>query len=141
MNKFYLLIFSVVITASLNAQSCADQWKAVFEKRGAYTVADNIHRNVVVSIWEGEDVYCVSGKVRVENGRVVSLWIMLENEEYDLVDKKLLNSKKEPPMITNGFSEVFYSPEKEKFQIFFKEKIKPKKKGYKQVGGPGADFK
>jgi len=30
MNKFYLLIFSIVITASVSAQNCADQWKAVF---------------------------------------------------------------------------------------------------------------
>lgn len=141
MNKFYVLFFAVAVSFAAVAQNCADQWKEVFEKRGAYAVADDIHRNVVIAIWEGEDVYCVQGKVRVEVGKVTSLWIMLQDEEYQLVDKKLLNSKKEQPGITNGVSEIFYTKDKEKFQVFFKEKIKPKKKGYKQVGGPGDEFK
>ena len=140
MNKFYVLLFAIALSFAAGAQTCADQWKKVFEKRGAYAVADDIHRNVVIAIWEGEDCYCVQGKARVENGRIVSLWVMLEDEEYDLVDKKLLNSKNEAPLITGGFSEIFYTKDKEKFQVFFKEKIKPKKKGYKQVGGPGAEF-
>jgi hypothetical protein len=141
MNKFYLVLFSVVFSLGLSAQTCADQWKEVFKKRGAYAVADDIHRNVIIALWEGEDVYCLQGKCRVENGRVKALWIMLEDEQFDLIDKKLLNSKKEAPLITGGYSELFYSPEAEKYQVFFKEKIKPKKKGYKQVGGPGDEFK
>lgn len=140
MNKFYVLFIAVALSFAAGAQTCADQWKKVFEKRGSYAVADDIHRKVVIAIWEGEEVYCVEGKARVENGRIVSLWIMLEDEEYSLVDKKLLNSKNEAPGITNGVSEVFYTKDKEKFQVFFREKIKPKKKGYKQVGGPGEEF-
>lgn len=141
MNKFYVLVFLIGLVFTSNAQNCADQWKDVFTKRGAYAVADNIHRDVVIAIWEGEDVYCTAGKVRVEGGRIIAMWFMLENQEFELIDKKLLNSKKEAPLITNGYSEEFYSPEKEKFQVFFKEKIKPKKKGYVQVGGPGEEFK
>ena len=141
MKKFYFLSLFVLLSLHATGQTCADQWIAVFKKRGAYAVADNIHRNVVIAIWEGEECYCVQGKVRVEAGKIKALWVMLEDEEFELIDKTLLNSKKELPSIANGYSEEFYSPDKEKFRVFFKDKIKPKKKGYKQVGGPGDEFK
>ncbi|MCB0478569.1 MAG: hypothetical protein KDC84_10420 [Crocinitomicaceae bacterium] len=141
MNKFYVLFFAVAISFVATAQNCADQWKAVFEKRGAYAVADDIHRNVIIAIWEGEEVFCVQGKARVENGTIIAIWVMLEDGEYNTIEKKLLNSKNQPPSISNGMSEIIYTSDKEKFQVFFKDKIKPKQKGYKQVGGPGDEFK
>ncbi len=141
MNKFYVLFFALALSFGAVAQNCADAWKKVFEKRGSYAVADDIHRSVVIAVWEGEECYCVQGKARVEMGRIKSIWIMLEDEEYDFIDKELLDSKGKAALITNGVSDVFYTKDKEKFQVFFKEKIKPKKKGYKQVGGPGEEFK
>jgi len=136
-----LFIFSILFTATYAQSGCFAEWKTVFEKRGAYTVSDDMHRKVIISFIEEGESFCVYGKVRVENGKIVSVFVQYENGEYQLMDGKLVNSKKQAPGITNGISEEITNDDGEKFHVLFIEKIKPKKKSYKSAGGPGADFK
>jgi len=136
-----LFIFSILFTATYAQTGCFSEWKSVFEKRGAYTVSDDMHRKVIISFIEGGESFCVYGKVRVENGKIVSVFVQYENGEYQLMDGKLVNSKKQAPGVSNGISEEITNEDGEKFYVLFIEKIKPKKKSYKSAGGPGADFK
>ena len=96
---FLLLFFSVLISSAFSQSGCYSEWKEVFTKRGAYTVSDDMHRKVILSFIEEGESFCVYGKVRVENGKIVSVFVQYENGEYELMDGKLANVKKTPPSI------------------------------------------
>lgn len=138
---FLLLFFSALFSSAFAQTGCYAEWKKVFTDRGAYTVSDDMHRKVIISFIEGGESYCVYGKVRVENGRIVSVFVQYEDGEYELMDGKLVNGQGRAPGVTNGMSELITNENGEKFHVLFIEKIKPKKKAYKSAGGPGADFK
>lgn len=137
MKKSLLFLSTVFLTFSLTAQSdCYKKLEEAFTKRGAYTVADDMHRNVIISYFEKEGTSCVSGKARVENGQIVSIFIQFDDLTYELMDKKFYNDKKAPPSISNGISEMIYTADGEKFKIIFIEKLKPKQKTVKEVTLP-----
>lgn len=139
MKKFLLCFTSVLMTLSLTAQTESDCFKKLeeaFTKRGAYTVADDMHRNVIISYFEKEGTTCVSGKARVENGLIMSIFIQYDDNTYELVDKKFYNEKKGQPTIINGISEMIYTADGEKFKVVFIEKLKPKQKSLKEVTLP-----
>jgi hypothetical protein len=137
MKKGLLFLSSVILSFSLSAQSdCYKKLEEAFVKRGAYTVADDMHRNVIISYFEKEGTSCVSGKARVENGQIVSIFIQYDDNTYELLDKKFYNDKKAPPTIDNGISQMIYTPDGEKFKIIFIEKLKPKQKTVKEVTLP-----
>ena len=119
------------------SQGCLEAWKDAFKKRGAYTVADDMHRKVYVHFKNGEDSYCVAGKARVENGAVVSVFLQFEDGTYELMDMDISNLQGKPATIRDGISEEMMNEEGEHFFVIFVEKLKPKKKEYKTVGGPG----
>ena len=133
---FLLLFFSVLVTGAYS-QGCLEAWKAAFKKRGAYTVSDDMHRKVYIHFDEGEDSFCVAGKVRVENGKIVSVFLQFEDGTYELMDMKIKNPQGELPGIVNGVSEEIINEAGEHFYVIFVEKLKPKQKAYKTVGGPG----
>lgn len=138
MKKSLLAIFTLLLTTGVFAQdaNCFQRLEKAFQKRGSYTVADDMHRNVYVSFFEEGDVYCVKGKARVENGGVVSIFLQFDDNTYELMDKKFYNSKKQNPTITNGISEMIYTADGEKLRIVFIDKLKPKQKKYKTVDLP-----
>ncbi|MCG8577775.1 MAG: hypothetical protein MI810_23050 [Flavobacteriales bacterium] len=135
---FTLLAFTFMFSAVYSqASGCLDEWRTAFEKRGAYSVADDMHRKVYISFVEEGESFCVAGKARVENGRIVSIFLQYEDGTYELMDMEFHNKDGRPPSITNGISEEIINEKKEHFYIIFVEKLKPKKKEYKTVGGPG----
>lgn len=137
MKKGLLFLSTVFLTFSLTAQGdCYKKLEEAFAKRGAYTVADDMHRNVIISYFEKDGTSCVSGKARVENGQIVSIFIQFDDNTYELMDKKFSNDKKAPPSIVNGISEMIYTADGEKFKIIFIEKLKPKQKTVKEVTLP-----
>jgi len=137
MKKGLLFLSSIILTFSLTAQSdCFKRLEDAFIKRGAYTVADEMHRNVIVSYFEKDGTSCVAGKARVENGQIVSIFIQYNDNTYELLDKKFYNDKKAPPIIINGISEMISTADGEKFKIVFIEKLKPKQKTLKEVTLP-----
>ena len=142
MRKFLLLsttFILLVVGSFASAQgdlNCFEKLEKAFDKRGAYTVSDNIHRNVIISFFEGDDVYCIKAKVRVENGYITSIFYYYEDGTSELYDKKFTNVKNEPPRIDNGISEMITNADGERFRVVFIEKLKPKQKKLKRVTIP-----
>jgi hypothetical protein len=137
MKKSLLFLSTILLVFVSNAQGdCYKRLEDAFAKRGAYTVADDIHRNVVVSYFLKDGVSCVAGKARVENGQIVSIFVQFDDNSYELIDKKFFNEKKGPPIINNGISEMIYTTDGEKFKVIFIDRIKPKQKSLKQVALP-----
>lgn len=139
MKKIVLLAFATVVSiSSLLAQkeNCYEKLENAFLERGAYTVSDDIHRNVIISFFEDDEVYCVKAKVRVENGFITSIFYYFDDNTSELYDKKFYNDKKQPPSIENGISEMITNAEGEKLKVVFIEKLKPKKKNLKRVEIP-----
>lgn len=127
----------MLFALTLSAQSdCYTRLEKAFKERGAYTVADDMHRNVIISYFEKDGTRCVSGKVRVENGQIVSIFIQFDDLTYELMDKKFYNDKKTFPTISNGISEMIYTADGEKFKVIFIDKLKPKQKSQKEVTLP-----
>jgi len=136
MKKSLLLICAIFIAASASAQDCFVRLQKAFDDRGAYSVSDDMHRNVILSFFEDGSSYCISGKARVENGLIVSVFMQYDDNTYELMEKKITNSKKQPPTIVNGISEMIYNADGEKFRVIFIDTLKPKKKSFKQITLP-----
>jgi hypothetical protein len=137
MRNFLLAAFTLIVGFSATAQDdCFKKLEDAFAKRGAYTVADEMHRNVIISFFTPEGTECRSGKARVENGTVVSIFLQFDDNTYELYEKKFYNAKKQAPVITNGISEMIFTVDGEKFRVVFIEKLKPKQKSYKQADLP-----
>ncbi len=136
--KKSLLIFLVFISFSSMAQSdeCFVRLQKAFDDRGAFTVADDMHRNVIISYFEDGGSYCITGKARVEDGKIVSVFLQYDDNTYELMEKKFYNSNKQPPTIVNGISEMIYNADGEKFKVIFIDQLKPKKKEYKPANLP-----
>jgi len=139
MKKGLLFLSSVILSFTLSAQATDDCYKKLeeaFTKRGAYTVADDMHRNVIISYFEKDGTTCVSGKARVENGQIMSIFVQYDDNTYELLETKFYNDKKAPPTITNGISEMIYTADGQKLKVIFIEKLKPKQKNVKTVTIP-----
>jgi hypothetical protein len=136
--KKCLLVLVMVISAfsSFAQDDCFKKLEDAFTKRGAYTIADEMHRNVIISFFTPDGTDCVSGKVRVENGTIVSVFLQYDDNTYELFEKKFYNAKKTAPSITNGISEMIFTADGEKFRVVFIDKLKPKQKSYKPVALP-----
>ena len=117
-------------------EDCFVRLQKAFDNRGSFTVADDMHRNVIISYFESGESHCIAGKARVENGTIVSIFLQYDDNTYELMEKKFYNEKKQPPIIVNGISEMIYNSDGEKFKIIFIDQLKPKKKEYKSVDIP-----
>lgn len=132
-NLYLLILFICLGTAEVGAQTCYSQLEQAFSKRGSYTVSDDMHRHVILSFFTGSDTSCVTGKVRVENGTITSIFIEYQDNTFELMERKFFNSKKQFPTVTNGISELIYTAEGEKFKVIFIDKLKPKSKEYNRA--------
>ncbi len=135
MKKSLLFLFSIIISYLVSAQGdCYKRLEDAFTKRGAYTVSDEMHRNVIISYFEKDGTTnCVSGKVRVENGQIVTILIQFDDNTYEPINSKFHNDKKAPPVVINGISEMIYTSDGQKLKVVFIEKLKPKQKTIKTV--------
>jgi hypothetical protein len=98
-----------------------------FEKKGSYPVADDMHRNVVIcfKVDKNKDEFeCIQGKARVDNGKIVSIFLGLSDGTFELFDEKFYNQNNEAPTIQNGISQFIFSNDK-RFKIIFIDKLKP----------------
>src|SRR5690554_5141974 len=116
--------------------NCFEKYQEAFADRGSYAISDNIYRNVMISFFEGEDVFCVRGKVRVENGYVSAIFYYYDDNTEELYDKKFHNMYNEPPTISNGISEMIINADREKFKVVFIDKLKPKRKKLQRMSIP-----
>ncbi len=139
MKKILLLGITILMTSGAFAQSqdCYKKLEDAFAKRGSYTVADDMHKNVIISFFESEGTNCVTGKVRVENGVIVTVFLQYRDDTFELfMDKDIYTARKQAPLIQNGISEMIVTPKNEKFRVIFIDKLKPKPKAYKSAQLP-----
>lgn len=138
MKKTLLAALTLLFTLTAVAQqsTCFDKYEKAFEERGSYTVSDDMHRNVVVSFFEGGDVFCIQGKARVENGVITSIFFFYDDNTSEMLDRKFFNDNRQAPRITNGISEMITTEDGEKFKVIFIDQLKPKKKKYKEAELP-----
>lgn len=134
-NLLFFLTFISFTTFAQNSE-CFVKLQKAFDARGSYSVADDMHRNVIVSFFEDGGSYCISGKARVEDQKIVSVFLQYDDNTYELMEKKFYNAQKQPPIIVNGISEMIINTDGEKFKIVFIDQLKPKKKEYKTVDLP-----
>lgn len=130
------LFFGVLLSTAGYSQNCFLRLQKAFDERGANAVADDMHRHVYVSFFEDGTARCVLGKTRVENGKIVSVFLQYDDDTYELMDAKFYNSNKVQPEIVNGISEMIYTANGEKFKIVFIDQLKPKQKSLKEVEIP-----
>jgi hypothetical protein len=139
MKKSLLVTVCIFLATSVFSQNdnCYKKLEDAFTKRGAYTVSDDMHKNVIISFFNSDgSTVCVTGKARVENGVLVSILLQYEDGLYEYYDKKFTNTKKTAPTITNGISEMAISADGEKFRVVFIDKLKPKAKSLKPATLP-----
>jgi hypothetical protein len=137
MKKGILLIFfGALLSSSAISQDCFTRLQKAFDNRGSYSVSDDMHRNVYISYFEDGTSRCIAGKARVENGKIVSVFMQYDDGTYELLDAKFYNSSKLQPEIINGISEMIYTVDGEKFKVVFIDQLKPKQKAFKTIDLP-----
>lgn len=138
MKKLVLILATVALSiGTISAQeNCFERMEKAFQERGSYIVSDDIHRNVIISFFEGDEAICIKGKARVEGGTITSIFVYYDDNTSEVYNKKFYNQKKQPPQIVNGISEMIYTADGERFKIVFIDKIKPKQKKFKQAEIP-----
>ncbi len=138
MKKQIILLSLLFISATTFSQvDCFKKLEEAFAKRGSLSIADAVHENVIISFFEtGKETRCISGKARVENGTIISVFLQREDNGYDLFDETPRNAKKTPPVITNGITEMAITSDGEKYRVVFYAKLKPKKAAYKSINLP-----
>jgi hypothetical protein len=120
-----------------NADNCYTKWEQKFEERGAEDVKDGIYEDIIITVRNGPDAQCYSGKVEVKDGKIISMSRKLQDGTYEIYKPKL---KYEVPMtITNGISATLLTTEDELVNVIFPKTLKPKKVGYSSAPAPPED--
>ena len=118
--------------------NCYTKWAQKFQDRGAEDVADGSYTDVIISIRSGADAECYNGKCDVKDGRVIAMYIKMEDGNYELLKKKS-RYENVPLVITNGMSSPLLTMESELINVLFVKKIKPKKAGFVKAAEPTDD--
>lgn len=141
MKKIYILSALLYVSSSFSAQelfTCYDEWKKVFENRGAFFVNDGEHDKVVVVVETEKTTNCYTASVVVKGGVIISTALYFDDDSYEAVEyefKENLAWK-----INNGMSTERTTLDDEVVTILFTDKIKPKKKKLKSAPKPNFDL-
>ncbi|MCB9190003.1 MAG: hypothetical protein H6600_06845 [Flavobacteriales bacterium] len=142
MKKLYFLLFlglfSVASFAQTENDNCYEQYRKVFENRGAFEVEDGVHDNVVLSIKTKTEVECILVSVTVKNKEIVEIVVYYEDETKDILKYDFKDAV--AWTIFNGMSRTRITKQEEQITIFFTDKVKPKKKEYKKAPLPKFDL-
>jgi hypothetical protein len=134
----FLLVPTLVFSQGKDAteKNCFEKYNELFQKRGAFAIADGMHKKVMITKRKGEYTECVYGKARVEGGLVTDIYFMFKDDTYEHFDAKYKYTNRAP--INNGVSEQLVTVDGYKINVIFLEKIKPKKKEMLKV--PDLEF-
>ncbi len=144
MKAFYTCIAAILLAAGSYAQNapqqpsnCYTRWEQIFEARGAEEVKDGVHEDVIISVRNGDDAQCYTGKVEVKDGKIVAMHRKLADGTYEAYKPKL---KYDIPMtITNGISATLLTPDDALINVIFPKTLKPKKVAYSSAPDPPQD--
>lgn len=147
MKRTLTLLSFVISIAAATAQTtkkaddetnCYLKWAQKFESRGADDVTDGVYTDVIITFRNGGDAECFNGKVEVKDGKVIAMYLKMEDGSYEAVKKKSKYDKI-PVTVTNGMSSTIVTKEDELINVLFIKKIKPKKAGFEKAPEPGDD--
>ena len=127
MKSLYSLVFLTVISGFIFGQeTCFDQYKKVFDNRGADAVEDGVHKNVVLTVKSKTSTECYTVDVTVKRGEVVEIFMYYEDGTLEpiIYEFKETNAW----VIYNGVTRTRITSADETIHIFFTDRIKPKKK-------------
>ena len=68
--------------------NCYLKWAQKFEERGAEEVADGVYDDVIITFRSGSDAECYNGKCEVKGGKVIAMYIKMEDGSFEQVKKK-----------------------------------------------------
>lgn len=115
--------------------NCYLKYARVFEERGANDVGDGSHSDVIITFRNGSSADCLTGKVDVKDGKVVTMYLRMEDGSYEELKRKWKYEQKDVT-IENGISRTLITATDELINVMFIKKIKPKKKGYEKAPDP-----
>lgn len=139
----FTLFISVTIAVSGQTakkeedSNCYLKWAHKFETRGADEVLDGTHTDVIITIRNGSEADCFSGKCDVKEGKVIAMYIKMEDGKYELLKKKARFDI--PITINNGMSLSMITMDEEIINVLFIKRIKPKKAGFEKAAEPTDD--
>jgi len=142
MKKIYLILALLATSISFSAQdlfTCYDEWRKVFENRGANNITDGEHDNIIITIRKGDEAMCYTGKAIVKNSYIVKIFLYFDDDtaeestfEWELEDLQWT--------VYNGISKTRKTKDDEMVNVMFTDLIKPKKKKLKVAPKPNFDL-
>lgn len=124
-------------TGTETNSNCYTKWEQKFEERGAEEVKDGTYEDVIITVRNGPDAQCYTGKVDVKGGKIVAMYRRLQDGTYEEYKPKL---KFDVPMtITNGISTTLLTMDDALINVIFPKTLKPKKVGYSSAPEPPED--
>jgi hypothetical protein len=125
----FTFFFIGYLSFAYSQTDCFLKLEKAFAERGANAVPDGMHKNIVICFFNKERMGCYRGKVRVENGKITSVFLQYSDDSYVLYEDPFHNAIKTAPIIKSGISEMIYSAKGESFKIVFVDQLKPKTSG------------
>ncbi len=144
MQKIFTLIVlfislqSVAQTEKKEELNCYNKWAAKFDERGAEDVADGTYTDVIVTFRNGDKADCYDGKVIVKDKKVQAIYLLLEDNTYELVNRVWKNDPKNIAIV-NGISEALIAKDNSLINVLWVKKIKAKKASPKKAAEPTDD--
>lgn len=118
--------------------NCYYKWAKKFDERGAEEVPDGVYTDVIISFRIGPDAECYNGKCEVKGGKVIAMYMKLEDGSYEQIKKKPKYDNV-PMAITNGISSPYLTIDGELINVIFVKKMKPKKAAFQKAIDPSED--
>jgi len=142
MKKLYILslfaLFSISPFFGQELFTCYDEYRKVFENRGAFEVKDGIHDDVILTIRKDKETECYVCTVTIKQGDVVEIAIYFEDNTKEVLTYEFTD--KSSWSIYNGISKTRVTDKEEKINIMFTDMIKPKRKEFKKAPKPKFDL-
>ncbi|MEO6904262.1 MAG: hypothetical protein ABI315_14075 [Bacteroidia bacterium] len=117
--------------------NCYLKWSQKFEERGAEEVVDGVYPDVIITFRNGSEAECYNGKCEVKEGKIIGMYLKMEDGSYEKVKKKIRYDF--PVTVTNGMSKTVLTFEDELINVLFVKLIKAKKAGFMKAAEPSDD--
>ena len=140
MKYFYLSLILLFGSQAFSQElfTCYDEYRKVFENRGANPVQDGVHDNVILTIRTGDNAECYVVRVVVKEAQIAEVDVYFDDESYA---KKEFDWKDEKAWsIHNGMSFTKMTKDDEMVNVMFTDVIKPKKKKMKTAPKPNFEL-
>lgn len=117
--------------------TCFEKWEQLFSERGANSVEDGTHNNIIISVRNGVEADCYVGKAVVREGVVKSIYAMVEGGSHEIFIRKYQHAT--PQTVYNGISKARITVDDELVNVLFIENLKPKQRELVRAPDPQLD--